>query len=191
MSAPSAASPLTRQNTLNPDPLREDELYPALPESAYGWGKLIGQLEITYLEKETGIPCCTLMLHNVYGTPTDFGERSQVIPALIRKAVNYPDEPFVVWGSGLQSRAFVHTDDVLDAVMSALTKGWGHGHIQIGPSFSTPIKDIAEKVVSISGKDITVFYDSSKRKAIWHVAPITQKQGKCSAGNRRFLLMRD
>lgn len=53
--------PLTRQNTLNPEPLHEDELFPALPESAYGWSKLMGQLEIGYLEKETGIPCCTLM----------------------------------------------------------------------------------------------------------------------------------
>ena len=62
--------PLTRQNMLNPEPLHEDELFPAMPESAYGWSKLMGQLEIGYLEKETGIPCCTLMFHNVYGTPT-------------------------------------------------------------------------------------------------------------------------
>ena len=48
--------PLTRQNTLNPEPLHEDELFPALPESAYGWSKLMGQLEIGYLEKETGMP---------------------------------------------------------------------------------------------------------------------------------------
>lgn len=34
--------PLTRQNTLNPEPLREEELFPALPESAYGWSKLMG-----------------------------------------------------------------------------------------------------------------------------------------------------
>ena len=88
--------PLTRQNSLDVVPLREDELFPALPESAYGWSKLMGQLEIGYLEKETGIPCCTLQFHNVYGSPCDFGERSQVIPALIRKAINYPNEEFIV-----------------------------------------------------------------------------------------------
>ena len=49
--------PLTRQNSLNVVPLKEDELFPALPESAYGWSKLMGQLEIGYLEKECGIPC--------------------------------------------------------------------------------------------------------------------------------------
>ena len=154
--------PLTRQNTLNPEPLHESELFPAMPESAYGWSKLMGQLEIEYLEKETGIPCCTLMFHNVYGAPTDFGERSQVIPALIRKAVNYPDEQFYVWGSGEQGRAFIHVDDIVNALVLALAKGWGHGYIQIGPLHCTPIKEIAEKIIEISEKDIKPFYDISK-----------------------------
>lgn len=154
--------PLTRQNTLNPRPLKEDELFPAMPESAYGWSKLIGQLELSYLEKETGIPSCTLMFHNVYGTPTDFEERSQVIPALIRKAVNYPKESFNVWGSGEQGRAFIHVNDVINALVLALEKGWGHGYIQIGPSFCTSIKEIAEMIINISGKNIIPFYDRSK-----------------------------
>lgn len=154
--------PLTRQNTLEVIPLKEEELFPAMPESAYGWSKLMGQLEIGYLEKETGIPCCTLQFHNVYGSPCDYGERSQVIPALIRKAVNYPLEPFNVWGSGLQGRAFIHVDDIVAALILALDKGWGHGWIQIGPSVCTSIKEIAETIVKISGKDITPFYDTNK-----------------------------
>lgn len=154
--------PLTRQNSLDVVPLREDELFPALPESAYGWSKLMGQLEIGYIEKETGIPCCTLQFHNVYGSPCDFGARSQVIPALIRKAINYPAEEFNVWGSGKQGRAFIHVDDVVDALVLALEKGWGHCWIQIGPSVCTSIAEIAETVVRISGKDITPFYDTSK-----------------------------
>ena len=154
--------PLTRQNSLDVIPLKEEELFPALPESAYGWSKLMGQLEIGFLEKETGIPCCTLQFHNVYGAPCDFGARSQVIPALIRKAINYPEEEFIVWGSGLQGRAFIHVDDVVEALVLALEKGWGHGWIQIGPSECTSIRQIAETVIKISGKDIVPFYDTSK-----------------------------
>ena len=152
--------PLTRQNSLDVVPLREEELFPALPESAYGWSKLMGQLEMGYLEKETGIPCCTLQFHNVYGSPCDFGARSQVIPALIRKAINYPAEEFNVWGSGKQGRAVIN--DVVDALILALEKGWGHGWIQIGPSVCTSIAEIAETVVRISGKDITPFFDTTK-----------------------------
>ena len=154
--------PLTRQNSLDVIPLKEEELFPALPESAYGWSKLMGQLEIGFLEKETGIPCCTLQFHNVYGAPCDFGARSQVIPALIRKAINYPEEEFIVWGSGRQGRAFIHVDDVVEALVLALEKGWGHGWIQIGPSECTSIRQIAETVIKISGKDIVPFYDTSK-----------------------------
>ncbi len=154
--------PLTRKNSLDVIPLKEDELFPALPESAYGWSKLMGQLEIGFLEKETGIPCCTLQFHNVYGAPCDFGERSQVIPALIRKAVNYPNEEFNVWGSGKQGRAFIHVDDVVNGLCLALEKGWGHGWIQIGPSECTSIREIAETVIRISGKDIVPFYDTTK-----------------------------
>lgn len=154
--------PLTRQNSLNVIPLKEEELFPAMPESAYGWSKLMGQLEIGFLEKETGIPCCTLMFHNVYGSPCDYGERSQVIPALIRKAIRFPDEPFIVWGSGTQGRAFIHVDDIVDALCLALEKGWGHGWIQIGPSECTSIREIAEKVVEISGKNIEIVYDTTK-----------------------------
>ena len=36
------------------------------------------------------------------------------------------------------------------------------GHIQIGPGYCTSIKEIAEKVIEISGKDIVPFYDTSK-----------------------------
>lgn len=154
--------PLTRQNSLDVIPLKEDELFPALPESAYGWSKLMGQLEIGFLEKETAIPCCTLQFHNVYGSPCDYGERSQVIPALIRKAINYPSEEFNVWGSGKQGRAFIHVNDIVEALILALKKGWGHGWIQIGPSDCTSIHEIAEAVVRISGKNITPYYDTTK-----------------------------
>ncbi len=154
--------PLTRQNSLNVVPLKEDELYPAMPESAYGWSKLMGQYETELMEKEAGLPVCILMFHNVYGAPCDYGERSQVIPALIRKAVNYPNEPFVVWGSGQQGRAFIHVNDIVESIWLGLNKGMGKGVIQIGPSVCTSIRDIAEMIVKISGKSIDVVYDTTR-----------------------------
>jgi GDP-D-mannose 3', 5'-epimerase len=154
--------PLTRQNSLDVIPLREDELYPALPESAYGWSKLMGQYETELLENETGLPTCSLMFHNVYGAPCDFGERSQVIPALIRKAIKFPDEDFIVWGSGEQGRAFIHIDDIVNGILLALKKGFGSGAIQIGPSICTSIREVAEIIVKLSEKPILIKYDTSK-----------------------------
>lgn len=155
--------PETLQNKLDYVLLKENDLYPAQPESAYGWSKLMGQYETSLLENETNIKTCTLMLHNVYGSPCDYGiEKSQVIPSLVRKSINYPTEDFVVWGSGSQGRAFIHVQDVVDGIILALEKGWGVGHIQLGPNICTSIKEIAEKIVNISGKDIKIKYDLSK-----------------------------
>jgi len=139
--------------------LRECQLYPAHPESAYGWSKLMGTYEAELLGRETGIRVNNLIFHNVYGTPCDLGPRSQVIPALALRALRYPREPFVVWGSGKQGRAFLHVDDAVRAIILALRKGWNQGPIQIGPSSCTPIRAVAETLVKISGKKIQIRYD--------------------------------
>jgi nucleoside-diphosphate-sugar epimerase len=155
--------PAELQSGVEARPLKEEDQYPASPESAYGWSKLMGEYEALLMEQEAGIAVSVLTLHNVYGPPCDFSvERSQVIPSLIRKAVLYPEEPFVVWGSGSQGRAFVHVDDVVDALVFTMMKGLGQGVIQIGPSTCKSIKEIAETIVDISGKEIEIQYDISK-----------------------------
>ncbi len=155
--------PADKQTGVDAPPLCEEDEYPAAPESAYGWSKLMGEYEALLMEKETNIPVSVLILHNVYGTPCDFGEsRAQVIPSLARKAARYPDEPFIVWGSGAQGRAFVHVSDIVDALVMSIDTGLGKGTIQIGPSVCTSIREIAETMVKISGKDIDIQYDTSK-----------------------------
>jgi len=155
--------PESLQDKLDYKLLVEDDLYPAEPESAYGWSKLMGQYETELLSQETNIKTCTLMLHNVYGSPCDYSvERSQVIPSLIRKIIDKNEKNLVVWGSGKQGRAFLHVNDVVDGIAAALDKGWGKGHIQLGPNICTSIKDIAETLVNISISKKNIFYDISK-----------------------------
>ena len=155
--------PAQLQTGVDAQPLKEEDQYPADPESAYGWSKLMGEYETLLMEKEAGIPVSILSFHNVYGTPCDIDEkRSQVIPSLVRKAVEYPDKPFVVWGSGAQGRAFVHVDDIVNAIVLALDKGFGQGVIQIGPDVCTSIKEVALAVKQISGKEIDIQFDTTK-----------------------------
>jgi GDP-D-mannose 3',5'-epimerase len=156
--------PQARQSGPEAAPLREEELFPAAPESAYGWSKLMGQIEAGLLEREAGIPVALPMLHNVYGAPCDFGrERAQVIPALVRRAVEYPQAgPFTVWGTGAQGRAFVHVEDAVEGLVAAMDRGLGRGPIQLGPDRCTTIREIAETVVAVSGKPIAIGYDSTK-----------------------------
>lgn len=155
--------PKDMQYGVEAPPLKEEDIFPAWPESAYGWSKLMGEYEALLMEEETSIPVSILSLHNVYGSPCDFSEKSsQVIPALIRKAIRHPEEDFIVWGSGAQGRAFVHTHDIIDALVATLDRGLGEGVIQIGPDVCSSIREVAETVVEISGKEIRIDYDTSK-----------------------------
>ena len=77
-------------------------------------------------------------MHNVYGSPCELDlSKSQVIPALCRKAIEYPDTDFIVWGSGNQKRAFVNVKDVIEGFMKAIKKTSYSGAIQLGPEYST------------------------------------------------------
>jgi len=155
--------PVERQSSVGGPLLKEEDAYPANPESAYGWSKLIGEYECALAEKEGKIDMAVLRFHNVYGPPAELSaDRSQVIPALCRKAICYPKEPFIVWGTGTQRRAFLFVEDAVDAIIRALDRGMGKGVIQIGPSESVSIAEVARKIVTLSGKAIEIEFDTSK-----------------------------
>lgn len=146
-------------------PLREIDQFPANPESAYGWSKLMGELDATYLQKYADIPSVILVLHNVYGSPCDFSsKRAQVIPSLVYKALlsRQIGGELDVWGDGSQGRAFIHVSDVVKGLISSLERGDGQGAIQLGPQKCTSIREVAEKIVAKVDKQISIKYDVSK-----------------------------
>lgn len=135
--------------------LKEDQTYPAEPESSYGWSKLMGEYEALLAMAEKAINVGVLRLHNVYGERTDYlPGRSQVIPSLIYKAISHPDIDYEVWGSGLQYRDFIYVDDVVKGIRSLMQKGMNKGMVQIGSGLATSIKVLCEKIIDISGKEI-------------------------------------
>jgi GDP-D-mannose 3', 5'-epimerase len=143
--------------------LREDQTYPAEPESSYGWSKLMGEYEALLAQRAGGLDVGLLRLHNVYGPGASYElARSQVIPALMRKAILFPAEPFVVWGSGDQYRDFVYIDDVVEALVLVAERGMNKGLIQIGSEQPTSVRQLAETIVAISGKAIRPTYDEQQ-----------------------------
>lgn len=165
--------PLDLQTGVDAPPLKESDQFPANPESAYGWSKLMGELDATYMANN-GIDSNVLVLHNVYGTPCDFSSnRAQAIPALAYRTLRASEsnKQLIVWGNGEQGRAFVHVDDVINALTSVLDAPANIGPIQIGPSECTSIKSIAEYLIEIVDRDIEIKYDLTK--------PIGDK-GRCA-----------
>lgn len=154
--------PRELQSSFDATLLEEEQLYPANPESAYGWSKLMGQFELELLGAEKEINTVSLIFHNVYGSPTDYSERGQVIPSLIYRLLANPNEPLKVWGSGKQGRAFIHVSDVVQAIQLALEKGWNESPIQIGPSHCTTIAEVAEMIINTSGNNNHIEFDLTK-----------------------------
>lgn len=156
--------PKSKQAFANPPPFVEEDVYPAEPESAYGWSKLMGEYEAELAHNSGLIDIEILRLHNVYGAPAELDpSKSQVIPALCRKAIEQKNLELLVWGSGQQKRAFVHVEDIVDGFIKAINKkSKFNGVIQLGPNYSTSIADIAKKIVSLSGKEIDIKFDTSK-----------------------------
>lgn len=155
--------PKELQTGINAEPLKEIDQFPASPESAYGWSKLMGELDATYLAKEKNIETVVLSLHNVYGSPCDYkSPKSQVIPSLINRAVSTTNKKISVWGDGSQGRAFVHVSDVVEGLVLALSKGANSGTIQIGPNICTSIAEIAQNICSIIDNSIVIEYDVTK-----------------------------
>ena len=91
-------------------------------------------------------------------------DRSQVIGSLIRKAIRYPEEDFVVWGDGTQRRAFLYIDDFLDGLfrLDEYVETKGNLTVNLGSTEETTVKALAEGVIGISGKRITPKYDTTK-----------------------------
>jgi GDP-D-mannose 3',5'-epimerase len=142
---------------------KEDQVYPAEPESSYGWSKLMGEYEAELAQKTGKLSVGLLRFHNVYGPGASFEtSRSQVLPSLILKAIHYPHQPFIVWGNGKQYRDFIYIDDIVEALMRIPERGMNCGPIQIGSEKATTIREAAELVVRISGKPIEIIYDTTK-----------------------------
>jgi GDP-D-mannose 3', 5'-epimerase len=155
--------PLELQQGLDSE-LQEHMLFPANPESAYGWSKLVGQLELKYLKQSSGKAVSTLMLHNVYGPNCEFtGERTQVIPSLMKRVIDADEgDTISVWGSGNQGRAFIHVDDIVNALVNCVGRDDLPEFMQVGPGVCTSIRQLIETIIEVSGKSLKVSYDTTK-----------------------------
>jgi len=158
--------PRDLQLSTNSKPLIEEDQFPAFPESGYGWSKLMGEIECGYLIKERLTNGVILSLHNVYGKYCDFSSSSsQVIPSLCIKALKCKKNNHNIielWGNGTQGRAFVHVNDVVNAIILSFNKGENEGVIQIGPNKCTTINELAYLILNKVDRNINISHNLTK-----------------------------
>ena len=100
---------------------------------------------------------------NLYGPNDKFDwEKSKVIPALIRRAVERHD-PFVVWGDGMDLKDFLYVDDYIDGMLLAMEKLDEFQPINIANGLAVTIREVLKEILSAADyQDAPVEYDASK-----------------------------
>src|SRR5208282_3492603 len=102
-------------------------------------------------------------ISNIYGEYCKLGKTAHVVPALIRKAINYPTEPFIVWGDGTQTRNLMYINDCIEGLLKLEEHAsYPPLKVNLGNPETVTIRELAETIVSISGKNIRITFDPTK-----------------------------
>ena len=100
---------------------------------------------------------------NLYGPYDKFDwEKSKVIPALIRRAIERHN-PFVVWGDGMDLKDFLYIDDYIDGMLLAMEKLSDFEPINIASGQPITIRQVLEVILKMTDyEDAKVIYDTNK-----------------------------
>jgi GDP-D-mannose 3', 5'-epimerase len=134
-------------------PLREEVAYPANPQDAYGWEKLVAERLCLYYADEFGLETRIVRFHNVYGPYGTYdGGREKVPAALCRKVAQAePGGSIEVWGDGEQTRSFCYVDDCVEGIHRIMRSGYS-SPLNLGTDRMVSVNELARIIIDISGK---------------------------------------
>jgi len=164
--------PKELQTVMDSPKIHENDAYPANCELSYGWAKLVGEKQIEYATNENkDFRAAIARFIGIYGQNQDYAlATGSVIPVFSHRAIKYPDVPFSVWGTGVETRSYCFIEDTLECIELMINK-MGEikivGPLNVGKEERCSISEIADTIVDISGKDITIEYDTTKDTVIW------------------------
>lgn len=155
----SSACVYPERNQLDPDNPRceEDSVYPAEPDSEYGWEKLFSERLYATFNRNHGLSVRVARFHNIYGPEGAWNNGKEKAPAAICRKVAEASEGGIVevWGDGKQTRSFLYIDDCLDAVRMMMEGNFA-GPVNIGSEEMISINDFTHLIAGISGKTVEI-----------------------------------
>ena len=125
-------------------PLRED--MECRPQTVYGQHKLMAE-EIALDEANQGVS--VLGLFNVYGGEWGGVDRATAEASFARRLAS--GKAPVLHGHPGEGRDFIHMDDVVRAIWSALEREGKNDRINVGSGRLTTLQQLAEVMIGISG----------------------------------------
>ena len=151
-----------------PVPFKEDHLWDGYPEETnapYGLAKKMLLVQAQAYRKQHGFNAVFLLPVNLYGPRDDFGHRSHVIPALIRRLdeARRQGVPEVqVWGDGSPTREFLYVDDAAEAIVLATRTYDKSDPVNLGSGREISIKALAELIAREVGYKGKLAWDPTK-----------------------------
>lgn len=142
------------------------ERQPPNPNSPYGVSKLAAEYYVSTLGQLNGIETVSLRIFNAYGPGQDLPPSyPPVIPHLLRQALT--GGSLVIFGDGRQTRDFVYVDDVIDALVTAVTASEvNRAVINIGSGQETSIHDLAGQIARVTGRKADVLYNKTQGRGV-------------------------
>ena len=152
-----------------PQPIKEEYLLtgPLEPTNEpYAIAKIAGIKLAESYNRQHGRQYVSVMPTNLYGPNDNYDlATSHVLPALIRKAHEARergDAEYTVWGSGMPRREFLYVDDLADACVHLMERGYDGPLLNIGTGEDVTIGELAETVMKVVGFNGRIVFDSSK-----------------------------
>jgi len=155
----SSACAYPEYNQLDPDNPKcsEDSIYPAQPDSEYGWEKIFSERIYLAHHRNYGLNVRIARFHNIFGEGSTYdGERAKAPAALCRKVALANDgEEIEVWGDGLSTRSFLYIDECIEGVRRLMRSDFIEP-INIGSEEMVTVNKLAQMIIDISGKDLKI-----------------------------------
>jgi nucleoside-diphosphate-sugar epimerase len=143
-----------KQDCADPDPLKEEDAYPAMPEDGYGWEKLFSERMARHFMEDFGLETRVVRYHNVYGPHGAYdGGREKAPAAICRKVIAAKlagAQEIEVWGDGQQTRSFLYIDDCLSGTLRVMQSDI-RDPINIGSEQSVSVNELIDIVEDIAG----------------------------------------
>ncbi|HSK71336.1 MAG TPA: NAD-dependent epimerase/dehydratase family protein [Pyrinomonadaceae bacterium] len=142
-------------------PLREEDAYPAMPQDAYGWEKLISERLCMHYSEDYGIQTRTVRFHNIFGEKGTWeGGREKAPAALCRKIAlaKLTKKPEIeIWGDGEQTRSFCYIDDCVEGIYRLIRSDFSEP-LNLGQDRMVTINQLADIIAEIAGFEIRKKY---------------------------------
>jgi nucleoside-diphosphate-sugar epimerase len=146
--------PEYKQLEANVTPLKEEDAYPAAPQDAYGWEKLVSERLCMHYTEEFGIETRTVRFHNIFGPQgTWTGGREKAPAAMCRKvaiAKLTGKHEVEIWGDGEQTRSFCYIDDCVEGIYRLMCSNYREP-LNLGQDRLISINGLADLVADVAG----------------------------------------